>query len=382
MRRWLLISLAAVVVGGVLLRATVFAPEAIPVKAVRVEWGAVESTVTNTKAGTIKARRRAGLSSEVGGRVVEITFREGDAVVEGAPLLRLDDASQRAQLLLSEQSLRSAEAQRGVACIARDRAYRELQRNRKLEEKNIVSADVLDRLQSSYASANAQCDAASADVEKASAQIAVTQVELDKMVLRAPFAGVIAEVAVELGEWIMPSPPLLTAPPVIDLIDPTSLYISAPMDEVDSGAIRPGQRAKVAVDSYPGQEFFGEVVRVAPYVLDIEAQNRTVEIEVELDDGERASKLLPGTSADVEVILEVRDRVLRVPTLALLEGNKVLVANDGRLEEQSVEIGLKNWDYAEVVSGVEEGHRVVTTLDRVEVKVGARVEVEEIEYRP
>ncbi len=382
MRRSLLISAAVVVMSAVLLRLTVLAPETIPVKAVRVEWGPVESTVTNTKAGTIKARRRAGLSSEVGGRVVEIAAREGDAVEHGALLLRLDDAAQRAQLRLSEQSLRAAEAQRGVACIARDRAHRELKRNRKLAEKNIVSVDVLDKLQSSYASGNAQCDAANADVEKASAQIAVTQVELEKMMLHAPFAGVIAEVAVEVGEWITPSPPMLTAPAVIDLIDPSSLYVSAPMDEVDSAAIRAGQRAKVTIDSYPGQEFSGEVVRVAPYVLDIEAQNRTVEIEVELDDKELASKLLPGTSADVEVILEVRDRVLRLPTSALLEGNRVLLANDGRLVEQSVEIGLKNWDYAEVVSGVEEGHRVVTTLDRVEVKAGAHVEVEEIEYRP
>ncbi len=192
----------------------------------------------------------------------------------------------------------------------------------------------------------------------------------------------IAVEAVEVGEWITPSPPLLTAPAVIDLIDPSSLYVSAPMDEVDSAAVRAGQRAKVTIDSYPGREFSGEVVRVAPYVLDIEAQNRTVEIEVEFDDKALASKLLPGTSADVEVILEVRDRVLRLPTSALLEGNRVLLANDGRLIEQSVEIGLKNWNYAEIVSGVEEGHRVVTTLDRVEVKVGARVEVEEIEYRP
>jgi HlyD family secretion protein len=80
--------------------------------------------------------------------------------------------------------------------------------------------------------------------------------------------------------------------------------------------------------------------------------------------------------------LEVRDQVLRLPTSALLEGNRVLMANDGKLEEQSVEIGLKNWDYAEVVSGLEEGQLVVTSLDRVDVKAGARVKLEETEYRP
>ena len=382
MRRWLLLSLTAVVVLGVLLRATVLRPKPIAVKAVRVEMGVVEETVTNTKAGTIKARRRARLSPEVGGRVVEIAYREGDHVKVGVPLVRLDSATQTAQLRLAKQNHRAAEASMNVACITRDRALREVKRARQLANKNIVSADGLDQLESAYQTASASCNAAGAEVEKASAQIAVAGVELEKMLMRAPFDGVIAEVAVELGEWITPSPPLLQAPSVLDLIDLTSMYISAPMDEVDSAAIRTGQRAKVTIDSYSGMEFGGEVVRVAPYVLDVEAQNRTVEIEVELGDKELAMKLLPGTSADVEVVLEVRDEVLRLPTSALLEGNRVLVAENGRLVEQSVEIGLKNWDYAEVRSGLEQGQRVVTSLDRVEVEAGARVEVEEIEYTP
>ena len=70
----------------------------------------------------------------------------------------------------------------------------------------------------------------------------------------------------------------------------------------------------------------------------------------------------------VEVVLEARDGALRLPTSALLEGDRVLVASDGRLEERPVEIGLKNWDYAEVKSGLDEGQRVVISLDRVEVK--------------
>jgi HlyD family secretion protein len=188
---------------------------------------------------------------------------------------------------------------------------------------------------------------------------------------------VIAEQTAEIGEWITPSPPLLTAPAVIDLIDPTSLYISAPMDEVDSSSIRAGQQAKVTVDSHPGAVFPGRVVRIAPYVLDFEAQNRTVEIEVEIDDAELAASLLPGTSADVEVILIVRENVLRIPTTALLEGRSVLLPDDGTLIEQQVEIGLKNWDYAEVLTGLAEGQSVVTSLDRIEVEAGAQIEIEE-----
>ena len=106
----------------------------------------------------------------------------------------------------------------------------------------------------------------------------------------APFPGVVAEVSTEVGEWVTPSPPLLTSPAVVDLIDPTSLYVSAPMDEVDSARIRAGQIAKLTVDSQPGQVFGARVARVAPYVLDVEAQNRTVEIEVELDDPSARSR--------------------------------------------------------------------------------------------
>ncbi len=382
MRKWLLWSLLLVVGAAVLLRFTLLVPELVPVKVVRVERGRVESTITNTKAGTVRARRRAQLSSEVGGRVVKITHREGDRVVAGAPLVGLNDATQRAQLRLAEEGLRVAEASRRQACIERDRARRELARKRKLAEQAIVSEDLLDQLESASEVASASCNAATAEADRARAQIAAIEVELEKLVIRAPFDGVIAEVPVEVGEWITPSPPLLTAPAVVDVIDPTSFYVSAPMDEVDSAAIRSGQPAKVSVDSRPGASFAGKVVRVAPYVLDIEAQNRTVEIEVELDDSEIAETLLPGTSADVEVVLEARDSVLRLPTSALLEGNHALVVRDGRLVEQPVELGLRNWDWAEIREGLSPEQAVVISLDRVEVKAGARVEVEEIEYRP
>jgi HlyD family secretion protein len=274
------------------------------------------------------------------------------------------------------------EAARREACIQRDRARRALERKRELAAEQIVSADLLDQLESAYEAAEASCRRVGAEVGKARAQIAAVEVELEKMVIRAPFDGVVAEVAVEVGEWIMPSPPLLTAPAVVDVIDPSSLYISARMDEVDSAAIRAGQVAKVTVDSHPGLELAGKVVRVAPYVLDVEAQNRTVEIEVELVEEALASKLLPGTSADVEVVLETRDSVLRLPASALFEGDRVLVARDGRLVERTVAIGLKNWDYAEVTGGIEEGERVAISLDRGEVRAGARVHAVETDYRP
>ena len=382
MPRWLPWTLAAATACALILWKTVLTPELIPVKVVALGRGTVESTITNTKAGTVRARRRAHLSPEIGGRVVEIGRREGESVKLGESIIVLDGARQRAQLRLAQESLRAAQAARREACIQRDRAGRDLERKRELAAQKIVSDDLLDQLQSIFEASNASCKRVAAEVDRAQAQIAAAEIELEKMVIRAPFDGVIAEVAIEVGEWITPSPPLIQAPAVVDVIDLSSLYISAPMDEVDSAAIHAGQHAKLTVDSHPDAQFEGTVVRVAPYVLDFVAQNRTVEIEVELVDTEVAAKLLPGTSADVEVVLESHDEALRLPTSALLENSRVLVANDGKLEERPVEIGLKNWDYAEVTGGLDEGQRVVISLERVEVKAGARVEVVETEYRP
>jgi HlyD family secretion protein len=168
---------------------------------------------------------------------------------------------------------------------------------------------------------------------------------------------------------------------VLDLIDTRSIYVSAPMDEVDSGRVKKGQPARVSVDSQPGKHFPARVVEVAPYVLDRLEQNRTLEIELELDDAAVAAGLLPGTSADAEVILSARDDVLRVPTQALLEGGRVLVLERDRLVERSLQVGLRNWDLTEVAAGLSAGERVVTSLDRPEVKAGARARVAEADRR-
>ena len=373
MSKWLIRALiaAAVVAVALLLRATVLAPEPIPVRTVAAERGRVEETVTNSRAGTVKARRRAKLSPDTGGQVVEIPYREGDRVEAGAVVLRLESTSQQARLELARQDEAAVRAERERACLAAERAKRELDRASRLAAEQIVSTDLLDAAETSQLETEAACRAAEAQVARAAAAVNVARTDLDKRLLRAPFAGIVAEVSTELGEWVTPSPPALPVPPVIDVLDPASIYVTAPMDEVDSARIRVGQPARVTVDSHQGRSFTGHIARVAPYVLDLEAQNRTVDIDVELDDQEVGDEMLPGTSADVEVILSVRDDVLRIPTSTLIEGSRVLVLADGVLAERQVETGLRNWDFTEILSGLETGARVVTSLDRSEVTAGA-----------
>ena len=377
-RFWVRLAvLAGLAALAVVLRLTVFAPAPVAVRVVVAEKGRVEETVTNSRAGTVKARRRAKLAPETGGRVLELPRRRGARVKKGDLLLRVDDALQGAQLRLAGDERKTALAQRDQACLAAERAGRDRERTAKLASDGLVSVDVLDRVESEARATDAACRAARANAERAESAVALARATLDKTVLLAPFDGIVADTFIEEGEWTSPSPPALPIPPVLDLIDTRSIYVSAPMDEVDSARIRKGQPARLTVDSHPGQHYTARVVEVAPYVVDRLEQNRTVEIELELDDAAVAPSLLPGTSSDAEVILSARDGVLRVPTAALLEGGKVLVLEGGRLVEKTLQLGLRNWDFTEVTGGLEPGAQVVVSLDRPEIKAGAKARAQE-----
>jgi HlyD family secretion protein len=374
--RWVLVVLALVVV-AVVLRLTVFAPKPLTVQVARVESGTVEEIVTNTRAGTVKARRRAKLSPQTGGRVTELPYRKGDSVPAGALLLRLDDSVQLAQVRLADEQVKTAESQAAEACLAADLAEKELRRGKALAADGITSQQDLDTLESNRDRSRAGCQAALATRDQARAQVGVARAELALTVVRAPFAGVIADCSTEVGEWITPAPPGVPIPAVLDLIDPGSVYVSAPIDEVDADRVKAGQEVRVTVDSIPGRKLAGRLARVAPYVLDVLEQNRTVEIEVDLLDEKVAETLLPGTSADVEVILARHENVPRIPTAAIAEGDKVLVLTGGRLEERTITAGMRNWQYTEVKRGVAVGDLVVTLRDSPDIKAGARAEARE-----
>lgn len=368
--------LVAILAVGVGLKLTVLLPKAVPVTAYRVAAGRVEETVTNSRAGTVKSRRRAELSPEVGGRVAELSAQKGARVSRGALLMRVADADYRAQVRVQESAVAAARSGRTEACRQAELAERELARNRNLAAERIVSAEMLDQLQSRRDVAAASCESARSRIGQAEAALALARANLGKTLLKAPFDGIVADVTTEVGEWITPSPPGLPIPPVIVLYDDGATFVSAPMDEVDVAKVRVGQPARITLDAYSGRSFPARVTRVAPYVLDLQEQNRTFEIEAELEDAAFARKLLPGTSADVEVILASREGVLRVPSYAILEGGRVLLIDDLRLVSRSVETGLKNWQFAEVAKGLSAGDAIAVSLDRPDVREGARVSIE------
>ncbi|MDC0587151.1 efflux RND transporter periplasmic adaptor subunit, partial [Gammaproteobacteria bacterium] len=223
---------------------------------------------------------------------------------------------------------------------------------------------------------NAESSVASCNAAKA--QIDVTKASLERTMLIAPFDGIIAEIEGELGEYVTPSPVGVATKPTVDLIDNSCIYIKAPIDEIDAPEVISGLKARITMDAFGQKEFPATVTRVAPYVLDLEKQARTVEIEAVFDNPQNF--LLPGYSADITVIIDTVTDKLSVPTQAVVRDEFVYLINeDDTLVKQNIEVGLSNWQYSEVLSGITINDRIVLSIDRKGVEDGVKVILEEEE---
>ena len=205
------------------------------------------------------------------------------------------------------------------------------------------------------------------------ARIGVVKANLDRTRLSAPFDGVVAEINGELSEFVTPSPIGIPTPPVVDLIDNTCFYITAPIDEVDVPKIVPGMTARVSLDAFGDRSFPGKIRRIAPYVLDREKQARTVDVEVQFTIPEDFRKMLAGYSADIEIILDVRQNTLRIPTTAVLDGDRVFVylPADKVIKARTFKSGISNWSSTEVISGLKPDELVVINVDSAGMKDNA-----------
>lgn len=375
-RRIVLAVLILSLVAGVIWWAT--RPKPIAVVVTAVEVGRVETTVANTRAGSVAACRRAKLAPPLGGRIEKLHVREGDRVKAGQLLVELwnDDLAAREHISIEQRA--TAQARVREACLLADTATREAARSRALRDKGFVSEGQVDRAESEARAKQAGCDSARAQLQEANARIGASRADTARSVVRAPFDGIVAEVNGEVGEYLTPSPPGIMTLPAVDLIDDSCLYVTAPIDEVDAARLKVGLSGRITLDAYRDRHFSGKVRRIAPYVLALEKQARTVEVEVEFDNPGDIRHLLVGYSADIEVVVDTRDNVPRIPTTALMPGSRVLVLTEaGMLEERKIETGLTNWEFTEAKSGIERGARVVTSLERAGVKAGVRAVAEE-----
>jgi HlyD family secretion protein len=352
-------------------------PTPVAVALVTAERGPVSATVANTRAGTVDACRRAGLSPSSAGQIANLLVKDGDRVATGDLLLELWNDDIKAELTLAQRDAIASRSRAREACVIAAVAKRDAERLVSLRAERLASEEAADQAQGRAESTAAACTAGEDATRVTEARVDVASAHLERTQLRAPFAGVIAEINGELGEFVTPSPVGIPTPPTVDLIDASCLYISAPIDEVDAPRVRAGLPARISLDAFPDRAFPGHVRRVAPYVLDLEKQARTVEIEAEFDNPEEAG-LLAGYSADVEVVLDERADTLRVPTSVILPDETVFLLDPAtsRIVTRKIEIGIANWEYTEILGGLAASDRVVSSVDREGVVDGALVTAE------
>jgi HlyD family secretion protein len=323
-------------------------------------------------------------------------------VQAGQVLAEIDPTRVRARVEQSEAQVAVARAnlQQTAANVARARAELEIQerdfdRQKALAERGFVSKAGLDIAQSKLNSARnalqvalAQTQSGSAQIRQGNAELSSATLDLKRTVIVAPASGVIINKLVEPGTTVAAS---FQTPNLFEIAaDTTKMQVEASVDEADIGQIREGQMVSFTVDSYPDDVFKAKVrqVRQAP----VEAQN-VVSYLVIIDVDNVNGKLLPGMTANVEIITDVRKNVTRVPTNAMRfrprladrpkptadksepakKGNprpKVYLLGDDpyRPVRRDIRTGLQGEEYTEVVSGLKKGDKVLVRTKSLKPK--------------
>jgi HlyD family secretion protein len=340
-----------------------------------VQVGKVESLVSNTRSGTVQACLRSHLSLTQGGQVNQLLVQQGDTVVAGQLLMTLWNDDIKAGVAQAQAQVAIAQSNKASRCRQAEADLRDAKRLRDLRKKNMASEEQLDRSNTVADISRFACEQQDAQIQQVQAALDLQQARLAQTELRAPFAGIIAEVNGEVGEYATPSPPGVATPPAIDLINQECLYVRAPIDEVDAAQVKIGMETRVTLDAFQDQTFTGLVSRIAPYVQDLEKQARTVDVDVTLSSLPQGIDLLIGYSADIEVITASRDNVVRIPTELLLEGNKVLTVQNDAITEVPLTLGLTNWTWSEVTAGIKAGDAVINSLDIPDLNPGIKVKI-------
>ena len=177
-----------------------------------------------------------------------------------------------------------------------------------------------------------------------------------KAEVRAPISGTIIRYYVDIGDSVIPQEPM-PQEPVINITYMDTVRIVVNVGEEDIAKLRKGEKVRVSVDAYPGENFPGRVVKVAPAV---DPRSRKIKTEIEVENIDH--RLKPGMFADVEIVFKEHKDVLVVPTIAVLEreGRNILfTVEDGRAKLREVKTGISDDEKIEIVEGLTEGESVI-----------------------
>jgi HlyD family secretion protein len=302
------------------------------VKVAAVSKQRLEATVTGVSSGMVRSEQIAELAFGTVGRVKALNVKLGDAVKEGEILAEVENDDLRSRLIVARE---------------------ELSRRKELTSNHAMSKSSLNQAQSEFDGANTA---------------------LEKSIIRAPCDGLVAELNLEVGQLSQITAVLPKAP--IRVVDLKPRFVRVEIDEVDLPKVKVGMSARIKILAVRREPFLGTVRRVINFISDVREQDRTSEIEVDV---QSEGILLPvGASADVEIVTEVRESAISLPTKAILgrlENRYAYVLNAGQAIRTEISVGLFNYQFSEVLSGLKEGDRIILPSDLVELKDGLKVQI-------
>ncbi|MEE8295672.1 MAG: efflux RND transporter periplasmic adaptor subunit [Sphingomonadales bacterium] len=251
--------------------------------------------------GYITARRKATVSAEITGRIVEVLIEEGTVVEEGQIVARLDDTLAQVDLDLAKASVRSAEARITEISANLKEAKRVLARTEELIKSQNASQAALTKAQAGVDTLQSSYERAGVDIEIAKLQVARQQETVDKHVIRAPFAGVVVAKNAQPGEMISPvsAGGGFTRTGICTLVDMDSLEIEVDVNESYIGRVFAGQKVTANLDSYPDWDIPAEVIAVVPTA---NRDKATVKVRIGL--GVKDSRILPDMGVKVAFLRE------------------------------------------------------------------------------
>ena len=276
----------------------------------KVEKGPITATVSST--GTLNPVTSVQVGTQVSGQIKELFVDFNSQVKKGDLIARIDPETFTYRVRQAEADVEAGRSALNRAQVSLANTQRDLARTKELVARNFVSPAELDRAQSTYDLAAAEVRTAQAVVQQRTAQLATAGVDLGRTEIRAPVDGVVIKRTVDVGQTVAAT---LQAPELFVIAkDLRDMQVETSIDEADVGRIRPGQRVTFTVDAFPGRTFNGEVRSVRKAAQNI--QNVVTYIAIVSANNERG-ELLPGMTANVRIVTDTRDSVLKVPNGAL-----------------------------------------------------------------
>jgi HlyD family secretion protein len=340
------------------------------VETVSVQKGDVEEILTPLSNAMVRAERHALVKGGTAGEVMKRCVEKGARVEKGAVIIELKNEDPRARLELAEANLKTGVASSNQTKIRSASVKRELERATELLNSELMSEANFEKVQAESNFTAEAVSAQQATLSQLAAQLKIARSLYDATVLRAPFGGIVADIFVGEGESVVPGMP------VYEIFDRDTMEVTAHFDEIDAARLRPGMQARITADAIAGRVFPGKVVWISPVVSTDLKAGRGVEVRFSLEDEDAQIRL--GMSVDLEVVADVRPDARFVPTAVILgeEGKRfVYVVRKGRIEKRRITPGLSNWDRTEVLDGLGDEERVVSTVNLPGLKEGIRVDV-------